>query len=322
MAGLSKVAQGIIKEVEELGEFAFKNDKQMEAFIARNPDAYEAAIKKHLSNNKPTGTGKKKRGSGANKNKKPPVRQEDEIVQQKAEETGELAAIAAGRDLPSYTRKLEAEAAARKAAGKGTPKRKVRGGGANKTKTPTKPKTAAASAKPKVRGAGATSRKPKEAPKTKAAPKPESKSLAVTGAAGKTAGRKVRGGGARRQQQVATRTGGAASKPASKVPSGGAARKKRRMTRAEAAAAGVAVGAAVGVANQKSKTNTTTTTTTKTPTTPKTPKTPKGRSGNIGRTNMGDFVTKAKVAPKPKKKYGESGMGYKAYQNLNFNRRK
>jgi len=58
------------------------------------------------------------------------------------------------------------------------------------------------------------------------------------------------------------------------------------------------------------------------PTVAESPNKPKGRSGNIGRTNMGDFATKAKVAPKPKKNYGESGMGHKAYQNLNFNRRK
>ena len=58
------------------------------------------------------------------------------------------------------------------------------------------------------------------------------------------------------------------------------------------------------------------------PTVAESPNKPKSRSGNIGRTNMGDFVTKAKVAPKPKKNYGESGMGMKSYQNLNFNRRK
>ena len=59
-----------------------------------------------------------------------------------------------------------------------------------------------------------------------------------------------------------------------------------------------------------------------TPTVGESPNKPKGRGGNIGRTHMGDFVTKAKVAPKPKKNYGESGMGMKAYQNLNFKRRK
>lgn len=58
------------------------------------------------------------------------------------------------------------------------------------------------------------------------------------------------------------------------------------------------------------------------PTVGESPNKPKSRSGNIGRTNMGDFVTKAKVAPKPKQNYGESGMGMKAYQNLNFKRRK
>jgi len=73
VAGLSKVAKGIIKDIEELGDYAFKNDKQMETFIARNPDAYEAAMKKHSKNNKgnkPADTGKKKRGAGASSRKK------------------------------------------------------------------------------------------------------------------------------------------------------------------------------------------------------------------------------------------------------------
>jgi hypothetical protein len=170
--------------------------------------------------------------------------------------------------------------------------------------------------KPKARGAGATagatSRKPKAvskpttAPKPTAAPKPKSKSLAVTGAAGK----KERGSGARTQQVAKAKE----LNKGSKVVSGGAGRRQRRITRAEAALAGAGVGLAAGVASQKTK---------KAETPAKsTPTKPKARSGNVGRTQMGDFVTKAKVAPKPKKNYGESGMGMKAYQNLNFSRRK
>ena len=57
------------------------------------------------------------------------------------------------------------------------------------------------------------------------------------------------------------------------------------------------------------------------------PASKKPKQGNIGRTTT-KYDTpkgKAKVAAKPKetkRKVGQSGMGFKAYQNLNFNRRK
>ena len=57
------------------------------------------------------------------------------------------------------------------------------------------------------------------------------------------------------------------------------------------------------------------------------PASKKPKQGNIGRTTT-KYDTpkgKAKVAAKPKetkRKVGQSGMGMKAYQNLNFNRRK
>ena len=77
------------------------------------------------------------------------------------------------------------------------------------------------------------------------------------------------------------------------------------------------MGLAAGVASQKNK---------KAETPAKTPAKStatksKARSGNVGRTQMGDFVTKAKVAPKPKTRHKEFGA-MTDYMNAKFNRRK
>ena len=277
-------ATKILKKVRETGDMELTPNQTK--FIEENyPDEYNKAYEAYQSrtakptaardkDNNPITVVKKPAGKPAAKAaaamKKPSVRKPKEspvIGQRDATEIGEEAARKAGKGMPNA-------------------KPKARGAGAT---------------------AGATSRKPKAVSKPTAAPKPKSKSLAVTGAAGK----KERGSGARTQQQVAKAK---ELNKGSKVVKGGAARRQRRITRAEAALAGAGVGLAAGVASQKTKKAETPAKATAAKST--------ARSGNVGRTQMGDFVTKAKVAPKPKKNYGESGMGYKAYQNLNFNRRK
>ena len=169
-------ATKILKKVRESGDMELTTSQTK--FIEENyPKEYDAAYKSYQSKTaKPT--------AARDKDNKPTT-----VVKKPA---GKPAAkAAAARKKPSVRKPKESpvigqrdateigEEAARKA-GKGMP-----------------------NAKPKARGAGATNRKQKAASKPKAAPKPKSKSLAVTGAAGK----KVRGGGARRQQQLATRTG-------------------------------------------------------------------------------------------------------------------
>ena len=126
-----------------------------------------------------------------------------------------------------------------------------------------------------------------------------------------------------------------------KVAANTAARTKTK-AKTNAKMAGVAGATALAANAGKSKTTTTTKkpTSTKTKTTgsgaaavvpPKkkayVPASKEAKQGNIGRTTT-KYDTpkgKAKVAAKPKetkRKVGTSGMGHKAYQNLNFNRRK
>lgn len=103
-----------------------------------------------------------------------------------------------------------------------------------------------------------------------------------------------------------------------KVAANQQAKAKRMAKRSGEAAALTGVAAVVG-SNIKSNKKTP-----KTPNTPNTPdKKPTGRSGNIGRTHMGDFATKAKVAPKPKTKRKPREFGAMTdYMNNRYNRRK
>lgn len=106
--------------------------------------------------------------------------------------------------------------------------------------------------------------------------------------------------------------------------------KNKRVSAAgtSAGVAGVAsVPLVVGVAAKNKNKNTNTNSAPAPAPTPTPPK--KGREGNIGRTHMGDFATKAKVAPKPngkktnnknKKRMNEFGA-MTPYMNSKFNRR-
>jgi len=280
-------ATKILKKVRESGDMELTPSQTK--FIEENyPKEYDAAYKSYQSKTaKPT--------AARDKDNKPTT-----VVKKPA---GKPAAkAAAARKKPSVRKPKESpvigqrdateigEEAARKA-GKGMP-----------------------NAKPKARGAGATNRKPKAASKPKAAPKPKSKSLAVTGAAGK----KVRGGGARTQQVAKAKE--LANKGSNGQPKlkGGAGRRQRRINRTEAALAGAGVGLAAGVASQKNKK---VETPAKATASKSTATKSKARSGNVGRTQMGDFVTKAKVAPKPKTRHKEFGA-MTDYMNAKFNRRK
>ena len=282
-------ATKILKKVRESGDMELTPSQTK--FIEENyPKEYDAAYKSYQSKTaKPT--------AARDKDNKPTT-----VVKKPA---GKPAAkAAAARKKPSVRKPKESpvigqrdateigEEAARKA-GKGMP-----------------------NAKPKARGAGATNRKPKAASKPKAAPKPKSKSLAVTGAAGK----KARGSGARTQQVAKAKAKELANKGSNGQPKlkGGAARRQRRINRTEAALAGAGVGLAAGVASQKNKK---VETPAKATASKSTATKSKARSGNVGRTQMGDFVTKAKVAPKPKTRHKEFGA-MTDYMNAKFNRRK
>lgn len=294
---IGQATQKLLEKIKQTGDLEL-TDAQIDSIISRHPEAYERAMNtynRRLAKNRQV---KNKEGKTVTAKVQPsstPASQSRvKPKTRKARRAKEPESISSiQRDATDI-----GEAAARDAIARGVYK-------------------PSGSVKSKGRGAGAKSSKPKST-KPKSTKTTATKTTATTGKGLATTGSttKRRGGGAKTQQAV-----NAKAKELSKgtrVTKGGAARKKRRMTRAEAAAAGAAAGVAVGVANQKNKTKTTNTTGTK----PTPPKTPKGRSGNIGRTYMGDFATKAKVAAKPKKKYGESGMGMKAYQNMMFNRRK
>jgi len=247
----------------------------------------------------------KEKVKAANKNKKPTVRkkkEEDEIVQQKAEETGEMAAIAAGKHLPTYK-----------------PKRKVRGGGANKTKAKTpapKPKTAAELAKRKARADEfkANRAKEKDAARKKAEEK-KSRELAVIANQKRAA----------RKQEVENNAKVKAKElAASNRPTRGERKKLTGMQKILGAGAG-ATAVAAGLSGNGKKAETPAKPNKKAGTTPTATKPPvrKGGSNTTTAAQRKKAVEGAGYKLKEKKKnYGESGMGMKAYQNLNFNRRK